>query len=29
MKNGFELRKTAEKGEGVFAIESFKAGESP
>ena len=28
MKNGFELRKTTEKGEGIFAIESFKAGET-
>lgn len=27
MKDGFELRKSSEKGEGVFATKSFKAGE--
>jgi len=27
MKTGFELRETSEKGEGVFATRSFKAGE--
>ncbi len=28
MKNGFELRKTVEKGEGIFATKPFKAGET-
>ncbi len=28
MKDGFELRETAGKGEGVFATRSFKAGET-
>jgi uncharacterized protein len=27
MKTGFELRETSEKGEGIFATRSFKAGE--
>ena len=27
MKNGFELRETSEKGEGVFATKSFKVGD--
>jgi len=28
MKDGFELRKSSEKGEGVFATISFKTGET-
>ena len=27
MKTGFELRKTSEKGEGIFATKSFKVGD--
>ena len=27
MKDGFELRESSEKGEGVFATKSFKTGE--